>query len=77
MSLREIRDVNVISDAAAIGGRIVDTEYFKMRPSATNNFASDFKHRPLARVVMTGIDDGGLEEGPASEAPKDAREALY
>ena len=42
ISLGEIPDVNVISDAGAVRGRIVDTEDFEMRPPAVDNLAGNF-----------------------------------
>ena len=53
VGLREIRDVNVISYAAAVSGRIIDTEYFKMRPPAINNFAGDLDEMGGDRATLS------------------------
>ena len=40
--MREIRHVNVVADAGAVRGRIIDPEYLEMRSLAKGNLAGDF-----------------------------------
>ena len=42
MGLREIGDVNVIADTGSVGGGVIDSEDFEMRPAAMDNLAGDF-----------------------------------